>query len=431
MAARCANNKGVALVTAVLVVTVLLVLSAALVSISLNQNKVTDIFNRRAKAFYIAESGLDHGMYWLRSQGTPPTGNRTDPWGGPQALGDGTYSVTITDLGLVGGAGSLTRRYRITSTGTYQNMNRVLANYVQMDNYARYLWFTDRETWNGVTVWFWTQDHLNGPTHTNGNFNIMGAPQFDDIAQSVADYIRFFNNGHNINLQTTSNPPYDKPVFAQGMTFGVEPTTMPSQALNLRAASTSGGLSLSGNTTVVLNSDGSMNVTNWAKGWNNRNMALPANGALFVNSGQLTISGTLNGQLTVGASRDIVIPTNLTYATNPLVDPSSTDVLGIISERDIVIDHDAPSNLEIDGVIMALDTAFYREDYASGLKGTLTVLGGIIQDERGPVGTFNGVTGQKISGYSKNYLYDFRLQTAPPPFIPTTGDYLTLSWEED
>jgi hypothetical protein len=161
-------------------------------------------------------------------------------------------------------------------------------------------------------------------------------------------------------------------------------------------------------------------------------MALPANGALFVNSGTLSISGTLSGELTVGASTDVKITDNLVYASDPATNPSSTDTLGIISEGDIIIDDNAPSDLEIDGCVMALNTSFYLENWGSvGAKGTLSVYGGIIQKERGPVGTFNASTGKKISGYSKDYSYDARLASSPPPFMPTTGDYITLSWEED
>jgi hypothetical protein len=213
---------------------------------------------------------------------------------------------------------------------------------------------------------------------------------------------------------------------------------MPSQALNLRTASTiAGGLRLQGNTTIVLNADGTMNVTNSQKGWTNQNMALPANGALFVdndgsNKASLTISGQLNGRLTVGAAKDVIIPANLTYANDPRTNPASTDTLGLIAERNVVIDDSGPTDLEINASIMALETSFVLENYASvAAKGTLTVYGGIIQDQRGPVGTFNGATGQKVSGYSKNYAYDERLLTSPPPYYPTTGDYITLAWQED
>jgi hypothetical protein len=439
MLIKLKNNKGVVLITTFLVITVLLIFSAAFTGVAINQNITVDIFKRRTKAFHLAEAGLDQAIVWLRSQSSPPLGDRTDPWGGIQNIGGGNYSVTITDLGIIGGSDTV-RRYRVTSTGSFGNMNRALTNYVQVDNYARYLWFTDREVYGRRTVWFWSQDRLTGPTHTNGHFNIYGNPVFEGEVRSVDDYIRFYNNGRNINLQQTTNPPYDLPDFQQGFVFGAESTDMPSQALSLKSAASGGGLLLRGNTTVLLNNDGTMNVTNARDGWNNQNMPLPANGALFVacdgsdcrNGGSLTVSGTLNGRLTVGAERDVVITNNIVYADDPRTNPNSDDTLGIISERDVVIDDRAPTNLEINASIMALDTSFMLENYWVGPpKGTLTVYGGIIQDERGPVGTFNGRTGQKVSGYSKNYMYDSRLLGSPPPFMPNTGDYVTLSWEEN
>lgn len=351
-------------------------------------------------------------------------------------MGEGTYSVAIVDLGSPGGAPNI-KRYRVASTGTVGTTTRVLTNYVQTDNYARYIWFTDRETYNGSNVWFWTQDILNGPTHTNGHFNIFGDPTFTGDVRSVADYIRFYNNGNNINLNQLTNPPYDNPDFQRGMTFGAEQFNMPSQALNLRAASSDGGLRFTGDTTIILKSDGNMDVFN--NGAWQLNRPLPANGALFVacggrrcrDGGSLTISGELNGRLTAGAERDIIIPDSVVYADDPRTNPNSTDTLGLIAERDVVVSRNAPNNVEIDASIMALDTSFMLDDWWVGPpKGTLTVYGGIIQEERGPVGTFNGATGQKISGYSKDYSYDSRLLNNPPPFYPTTGDYITLSWED-
>lgn len=425
------HKKGSALILSLVVIIALLMYAAAFISVSINQSLLINIFTRRAVAFDLAEAGLDNAIVWLRAQAAPPVGSSANPWGSVQSLGGGTYSVAITDLGLVGASTNI-RRYKITSTGTFGNVSRVLSNYVQVDNYARYLWFTDREVFDGTNVWFNTNDTLNGPTHTNGHFNIAGDPVFQSEVRSVDDYLRYYNNGYNINSTELSNSPYDEPDFQQGVDFGAEDITMPTQALSLRSAATSSGFYLRGNTTVVLNSNGTMNVTNSRKGWSNKNMALPSNGALFVYSGNLTIYGTLNGRLTAGASGDVIIPNNLVYADDPRVNPSSDDAMGIIAESDIVIDDAAPTNLEIDACAMALSTSFMMENYWVGpAKGTLTVYGGIIQDERGPVGTFNGTTGQKVSGYSKNYSYDSRLLSSPPPFMPTTGDYITLSWEED
>ncbi|MDD4954468.1 MAG: DUF4900 domain-containing protein [Candidatus Omnitrophica bacterium] len=425
------NKKGSTLMLSLVVIVALLMYAAAFISIGINQSLLVDIFKRRTAAFNIAEAGLDHAIVWLRSQSSPPIGDRTNPWGSVESLGGGTYSVVIADLGMVGASTGI-RRYKVTSTGIFGNARRILANYVQVDNYARYLWFTDREVFDGSNVWFNTNDTLNGPTHTNGHFNIAGDPVFQSEVRSVDDYLRYYNNGNNINSTQLTNAPYDEPTFEEGVGFGAETINMPSQALSLRSAAASGGIYLQGNSRVVLNSNGTMNVTNSKKKWNNKNMSIPANGALFVSGGNLTISGTLNGRLTVGASADVVIPNSIVYADNPRVNPASDDTMGIISESDIVVDDSAPSNMEIDACAMALNTSFMMENYWVGpAKGTLTVYGGIIQDERGPVGTFNGSTGQKVSGYSKNYSYDSRLLSSPPPFMPTTGDYITLSWEED
>ncbi|MBU2103304.1 MAG: hypothetical protein ABH865_07020 [Candidatus Omnitrophota bacterium] len=425
------NRRAMALVPVLLVAMVLLIFSAAFFTISVNQHYTAEIFKRRTEALGLAEAGLDNAIVWLRAQSSPPVGNYTNPWGGIQTLGGGSYDVAIEDLGVVGSSVTV-RRYKVTSMGSFGNRTRILTNYVQVDNYARYLWFTDQEVFSGTNVWFWSQDRLNGPTHTNAHYNIMGNPVFESQVQSVDNYVRFYNNGNNINLAQSTNPPYDNPDFQQGLDFGAEQTTMPTQALNLRAGAASGGLSLRGDTIVTFLSNGTMNVTNSRQGWNNRNMALPANGALFVDRGSLTISGTLDGRLTVGTSRDIKIPGNITYADDPEINPNSDDILGIIAEGDVVIDDAAPYDLVIKGCAMAMDTSFMLENWwAVAAKGILTVYGGIIQDERGPVGTFNGQTGQKISGYSKDYRYDPRLLANPPPYMPTTGDYITLSWEEN
>ena len=430
--AKLTNEKGIALVAVYLTLTVLLIFTAVFFTVSTSQNNSANFFVRQAGAFDLAEAGLDRTVYWLRAQPTPPSGDYTNPWGGVQSLGAGTYSVVITDLGAPGGVGTI-HRYKITSVGTVGSISRTLTNYVQTDNYARYIWFTGSESFQGSNVWFWSQDTLNGPVHSNGHFNIYGTPSFRDEIESVDSYITYYNNGNNINSSQLSNPPYDIPNFQGGVTLGVNSNNMPAQDLNLRSASTSaGGLRLTGDTTIVLNSNGTMDVTN-----NNgckhtcTNQPLPANGALFVNNGDLTISGTLKGKLSAGASNDVIIAGNVLYATDPRVNPASTDTLGIVAEQDVMIPSSASNNLEIDASIMALNTSFYLQNWAGGSpKGTLTVFGGIIQKQRGPVGTFNGSTGTKISGYSKNYNYDARLLDSPPPFVPTTGDYVTLSWED-
>ncbi|MFH0856212.1 MAG: hypothetical protein V1869_06895 [Candidatus Omnitrophota bacterium] len=429
------SQKGIALIAAYLVIAVLIVFAVTFVNASIGQNKAASLFKVKTQAFNLAEAGLDKALDRLRG------GSAGNFSGGLSPVG--TYSVTIADLGLYG----TMRRYKVVSVGTTANLTaQTLVNMLQVDNYARYIWFTDGENYANTNVWFWNQDHLDGPTHTNDQLNIAGnnpGPVFDGVVESVSDKINYYNNGRNITSSNASNPPYDTPAFNAGLNLGVDSINMPMKATYLRSASAlSGGLSLTGNTTIALNSEGTMNITN--TGYYNAHCTgkcnscctltsqpLPSNGALFVDSGNLTISGTLSGRLTAGSSQDIIISGNLLYANDPRLNPSSGDMLGLISESDVVVSGSAPYNLEIDASVMALSTSFMLENWWTGsAKGTLTVYGGIIQDQRGPVGTFNGITGQKLTGYSKNYKYDSRMLTTPPPFYPTTGDYITLSWEE-
>jgi hypothetical protein len=82
-------------------------------------------------------------------------------------------------------------------------------------------------------------------------------------------------------------------------------------------------------------------------------------------------------------------------------------------------------------VIMALNTSFIVEDYDTGtIQGTLWVIGGVIQEQRGPVGTFDQITGALLTGYTKDYVWDERLADSPPPAFPTTGRVVTLAWRE-
>lgn len=436
---RIINRRGAALIATYMVVAVLLAFGGFVIDVSNDQNKTVNAFKKQEQAINIAEAGLDRALFWIRSQGTPGSGNIPEQDFPPTGTPIGRYSVVYTKLGPLSGGDPNMVRYQVQSTGTVGTVSQTITNYLRTDNYARYIWFTDSESYQGSNVWFWDQDHLNGPTHTNGHFNIKGNPIFGGAVRSVDGYIRYYNNGTNINSSNLSNPDYDVPVFGGTVTLGSESINMPTQAVNLRAASTaSGGLRLIGNTTVLLNSDGTMNVTNPARGWNNYNRSLPANGAIFVDSSidsrgrrvlsNLNISGVLSGRLTVGASGDIIITNSIAYANDPMTNPASTDILGIVSEGDVMISKNAPSNLEVDASIMALNTSFMLEEWwRNGAREDLSVFGGIIQKQRGPVGTFSGTT--KVSGYSKDYNYDERLLITPPPFVPTTDDYITLTWE--
>lgn len=168
------------------------------------------------------------------------------------------------------------------------------------------------------------------------------------------------------------------------------------------------------------------------------------NGLLFVDGSINELSGgNHKGKMTVVSTESINITGDLLYESrnaqagvdvNDLNMSLIKDSLGLVAAKDvkIVSGHSDPQDIEIDAIIMALNTSFFYDDWRDRLKGTLNLLGGLIQKERGPVGTHR--EGTKITGYSKNYNYDTRMANPAggylPPYFPTTGQYEKIYWKE-
>jgi hypothetical protein len=182
-----------------------------------------------------------------------------------------------------------------------------------------------------------------------------------------------------------------------------------------------------------------MNIT--TKDWRGRwlspvNYPAPSGKAIYVNNGDVYISGILSGQLTVGTSDTIYITDSILYNDNPITNPDSTDMLSLVSQSNVYVSQSAPNDVEIDAYIIAFDS-FGVDNYARiPAKDTLSLYGGITQNRRGGVGTFNSITGVKVSGYTKDYGYDERLLLQVPPYFPPMRDsdgrivYKKISWSE-
>jgi hypothetical protein len=167
-------------------------------------------------------------------------------------------------------------------------------------------------------------------------------------------------------------------------------------------------------------------------------------GVVYFN-GTVGVSGTVRGRATVYVhSGDLVLLDDLRYADDPAFGPC-TDAVGLISDNDVVVADNAVNtpqytgssyaslddsqDLYVQGVLMALNTAFRVQNYGSGPssalncqgrpvgRGCLYLTGGVIQRARGPVGLSTG------QGFAKQYSYDRCAATNPPPYFPTTGRF--------
>jgi len=148
-------------------------------------------------------------------------------------------------------------------------------------------------------------------------------------------------------------------------------------------------------------------------------------------SGDVFVSGKLDGNVTIGADNYIYVTGQLTY------EDSNDDMLGLIGNNAVIVWNPvngandkllSDTGRRIDAAILSVNHTFTVQNYDNNdYRGVLTINGAIAQNFRGPVGLANN-----SSGYSKLYEYDKRLKyTAPPKFLsPVSTTYGVNTWVE-
>jgi hypothetical protein len=127
---------------------------------------------------------------------------------------------------------------------------------------------------------------------------------------------------------------------------------------------------------------------------------------------------------------------------------ASNDMLGLFSAKNVIVADNLlkdpitaksgsgspviwgpASGVQVQAVVLA-ESSFTVQNYGQGStnaetcgsstsgRGCLYLTGGVIQYQRGAVGTTSG------SGYVKQYSYNACAGSAPPPYFPTTGHFV-------
>jgi hypothetical protein len=513
------NKKGFALIGTLILVFVVSTFGIALLTMTQNEIKSSTLQRASKETFYIAESGIDHAISHLESLGTPDFPNPnylTEDNEHFIDLGNGKYKASIQSAG--------TFSYIIISEGqrpwsnTSGKISKNIESKVILENFAMYAYFTNNEYLpaefgggGNTKIWFYGDDHIRGPVHSNNRLHIAGEPTFDGTVSSAWE--------HEGDVSWEAYDAQTDPNFngSPGFKGGVDEIPLPeyrnisdpTDANSLQRIA-AGSFDLSKPNGAYVPTDGS-NVTDgiWVKGdvntlslgldsQNNSKITIEqtgkttritkvetpvtyggttypsgttlveingvlnyyngyTNGVLYVD-GKIGTSaygsqglkstagdGGLKGKLTIASDSTIAIGNNLLYNTR-VNDPNCFDVtagtfpdipdsLGLVSEGKIMIKNNAPSDIEINAIIMALGDSFYYEGWEHNMQGDLTFHGSLIQEQRGPVGTFN--SWGKASGYTKQYYFDTRMSRDNPdlgqdlpPYFPTTGKYIKLYWKE-
>ncbi|WP_432571071.1 type IV pilus modification PilV family protein [Kineococcus sp. SYSU DK005] len=315
-----------------------------------------------------------------------------------------------------------------------------------------------------LTINFSGTDTFDGPVHTNDAMSISGPVTFKDDVTT--------------GWKPTSGTPWygtGTPSGAGNKPVGAGRKDLPSTTDKQAEIAAKNGCVYTGPTSIVFLANGSMKVRSPATRGGDVNTGCanvagstlmsdeqtvkgPANGVVYVKKstaasgtclsfqsnpldvtnydnagctrGDAFVQGTVSGRFTVAAEHDVIVTDDVLYRGGT----AGTDALGLIGTNNVAVWHpvnaggqniNTPADLEIDAAIASTTNSFTVLNHDKGLKlGTLTIRGVIIQRYRGPVATGSGVA--TSTGYSKNYLFDDRLEGTPPPaFIEPKND----SWD--
>ena len=429
-AVRGCDDRGSALVAVMGITTAVLLVGMAIFILGHSEGDIVEYACDDARAFYIAEGGLERARGWLGDlHESDPTADPVGTVFENEPLGGGTYSVSVQDAG----GGGWMRAYEVVSVGEIDGVERGVKSVVLAETFSRFQWFVERGGWK----WFRTGERFEGPVHVNGTLQIDGDPWFGS---------RVYVGGTHISEKMGSNP-----TFVGGYELNAEELDLPSDEevrASLMTSALNGGLYVSdlgvkdSFYSVDFDPPGYLTYTGyqWKKNGTLKTLDGPhvedlagINGAVWFEQ-TIAVEGVVDGYVTVGSAENIEVWDDIIYydstpGSGP--NPGCDDVLGLIALEEIVISYTVPNqhDCEVHGVLMALEKEIVAEDYMHNPpRGEFIIYGGLVADYSIHLGQFDGEV--CLSGYERDYRYDPRLFSMPPPFFPTTGRYIGYSWEE-
>ncbi|MBZ0264273.1 DUF4900 domain-containing protein [bacterium] len=349
--------------------------------------------------------------------------------------------------------------HRFKGSGFKGEVSRSVTMRAKLRSFANYMYLTDEElTEFNEIIWFYQEDTLWGRVHSNARIGIKNRPMFYGPVSTPFDD---FEQGAGYN-----------PWFAIEPQFNVPAIEFPEYATNLRAKATLYVSDDSGRRrTRLVGLDGTWRVMQWQAGTPYPDGGTQDPYSLFDDGpfladftwdygteqgifieGQADVCGNnIEGTLTIGTEGTMWLIDNVKYDGYEINEFSNFDtiprafphMLGLVSEDEIVIkdteangrgngdlhraNHDS-CHIIITAAIIALDESFtfehqndigdpYRwcDNPARGVdeRGAIWLRGSVAQKRRGYVHRSNcGGT-----GYDKRYVYDFRFDDRPPPYI--------------
>ena len=312
----------------------------------------------------------------------------------------------------------------IVATGEYEGVSSTVRVTLAPSKFSKFAYYS---VYEGGNIWWTNKDTVWGPFHTQDYMRVYRHPVYYGKATIKKKLIYY------------TSKKKDKPKFYGGFEKGVNLELPTDGVAKLELIADDNGYKFTGEDTVYMRFE--LDTLKFRFSYNDPDSAvyLPTvapNGVVFAKNSVVRLSGTIRGQYSVGCSGssgkgNIYLDGDIVFEKDPRIDPSSTDLLGIIAKNEVIMTDNVPnhSDINIHASIYCESGGFGAENYSSRpVSGNINLLGGIIQHTRRAVGTFNqnGIA----SGFAKRYRYDDRLLIASPPGFPGTGKFEIVSWLE-
>lgn len=451
---------------------IFLVMMAGLFSFLIFQINQNQKIEARNLAFQISEAGINYARWHLAHAEDDFTFFGLYDYKDPEGVIVGKYQLgVIPPSGCDSGV-------KVTSTGWklgFDDLPRKIQIKYAKPALAKYAFLTNSN------VWFGPLEELKGPFHSNGGIRMDG--EQNSLSTSAKEtYICGAEHGCS---QSTCASPCSWTVqgcecpgiwgVGEGGDEGlwqfpvsnVDFAGLTQDLADLKNLATTSGIYLAPTGGlgyhIIFFPDGTFDVYKvtelqspvWGwdgEGWTYesnsiknetffQNFSLPLGCSPVFVEDDLWVEGNVSGRVTVVAARlpdipgleaKMIIPNNINYM-------DSTSVLGLISQKDILIPLYSPDNLEIKAALLAQKGHIFRYYYPNwgsepyktyAIRNYIETFGSIITNT---LWTFTWVDSNNnvVSGYQTTEMsYNPDLTYSPPPYFPVSGDYDIVSWEE-
>lgn len=380
----------------------------------------------KSQAHHIAVSGIHMAMMEININNPKwTTGFSNKPFAG------GYLDLSVANL--VSGV------IRLTSVGKFGNYKDTVVVTAKQRSFAEYGNYYN--VFNNV--WAATGDTFDGKFHANDWIQCYGDPVFKGVvttSKGVKLYDKKskpkFENGWK--LQTNDPVIFDTAAmridsYAGGKVF--RDTTNKNKITDVK---------------LIFNSDGTVRYSVSIDGKPyTPEITVPVsdlapNGLIYIERGNARVQGTLNGQVTIVASKRgtkgagrILIDNTIQYSVNPLTQPNlCDDYLGLVAEQQVEIPFDPTrgdftihaSMLSQSGGLKVTNYSGYPSAYK------MNIVGGIIGNNVEATATYvwDNIKKQYVpkKGYSYIHKYDKRFDVQVPPYFPKMRIFSTIAWYE-